>query len=73
MSNKSKGGRHHGAQAENSGEDGKGLLIALSIGLINCLPQIIGYAHAAAIRMMDEGYSLDIRLGAFSLRFGGND
>ena len=52
---------------------GKKLLIALGIGLINCLPQIIDSIHDTASRMMDEGYSLDIRLGAFSLRFGRDD
>ena len=52
---------------------GKRLLIALDIGLINCLPQIIDYVHDTTKRMMDEGYSLDIRLGAFSLRFGRTD
>ena len=50
--------------------DGRKLLIALGIGLINCLPRIIDYVHDTASRMMDDGYSLDIRLGAFSLRFG---
>ena len=54
-------------------EGGKRLLIALGIGLINCLPQIIDYVHDTANRMMDDGYSLDIRLGAFSLRFGRDD
>jgi len=34
------------------------------------LPQIIDLVHDTASRMMDDGYSLDIRLGAFSLRFG---
>ena len=53
--------------------DGKRLLIALGIGLINCLPQIIDYVHDTASRMMDDGYSLDIRLGVFSLKFGKND
>lgn len=53
--------------------DGKKLLIALGIGLIKCLPQIIDYAHDTTCRMMDDGYSLDIRLGAFSLKFGRND
>ena len=50
--------------------DGRKLLIALGIGLINCLPKIVDYVHDTANRMMDDGYSLDIRLGAFSLRFG---
>ena len=50
--------------------DGRKLLIALGIGLINCLPKILDYVHDTANRMMDDGYSLDIRLGAFSLRFG---
>jgi hypothetical protein len=50
--------------------DGKRLLIALRIDLINCLPQIIDYVHDTTSRMMDDGYSLDIRLGAFSLKFG---
>ena len=54
-------------------EGRKRLLIALGIGLINCLPQIIDYVHDTANRMMDDGYSLDIRLGAFSLRFGRDD
>ena len=53
--------------------DGKRLLIALGIGLIKCLPQIIDYVHDTASRMMDDGYSLDIRLGVFSLKFGKND
>jgi len=52
---------------------GKKLLLALGISLINCLPQIIDYVHDTANRMMDDGYSLDIRLGAFSLRFGRDD
>ena len=50
--------------------DGRKLLIALGIGLINCLPKILDYVHDTANRMMDDGYSLDNRLGAFSLRFG---
>lgn len=53
--------------------DGKKLLVALGIGLIKCLPQIIDFAHDTTCRMMDDGYSLDIRLGAFSLKFGRND
>lgn len=53
--------------------NGKRLLIALGIGLINCLPQIIDHVHDTTSRMMDDSYSLDIRLGAFSLRFGKND
>ena len=57
----------------NHEEDGRKLLIALGIGLINCLPQIIDHVHDTASRMMDDGYSLDIRLGAFSLKFGRND
>ena len=53
--------------------DERKLLIALGIGLINCLPRIIDYVHDTSSRMMDDGYSLDIRLGAFSLRFGRNE
>ena len=54
-------------------EGGKKLLFALGISLINCLPQIIDYVHDTVNQMMDDSYSLDIRLGAFSLRFGRDD
>lgn len=49
---------------------GKDLMIALSLGLISCLPQILDHVHDTANRMMDEGFALDIRLGGFSLKFG---
>lgn len=52
------------------GDDGRKLLVALGIVAIRCLPQLIDYVHETASRMMDEGYTLDIHLGAFSLRFG---
>lgn len=56
---------------QKRGAGGGGLLVALGLELIACLPQIIDYGHDLASRMMERDFRLDIRLGKLSICFGG--
>lgn len=59
-----------GHRIQKRGTGGGGLLVALGLELIACLPQIIDYGHDLASRMMERDFRLDIRLGKLSISFG---
>ncbi len=55
---------------QKRGAGAGGLLVALGLELIACLPQIIDYGFDLASRMMERDFRLDIRLGKLSISFG---